>query len=346
MDEIRSLLKKYMEDKKYISCLEELYVLFEKNNISYAERMDFLKLLNDYNMQLYTSEKQKASELEVIEKKKTSIQDVPASTQISIISENKRPKKKVEHLNIDVKEYIDNLKKLYGKVKLEEILPDRDNIESENIINSILVNLYKEKVETINFIRENEADMDEISSLFEDELDLLDSIMESLIDYKNNTEINSFVSPTIDTTNRIIFMKNSSNEPMIFQNIKGYEEYYDSFLELLESIVDGTFKNMRVFVNNNKLTNMIEVKDFKTRIQFTRLKDNIFVIISAFIKKCDTDLRHRNFISNCSQNYQSQKNELLNNIEDEDYMNKEAEFLEELRNTLKGKKKVKKHEVN
>lgn len=172
----------------------------------------------------------------------------------------------------------------------------------------LLVNLYSKKIEIDNYIHQNQYE-DDIEEIFAEDLELLDFQMETILDYKDDVE-----EVTIETTssqNEIIFLKNSSLEPVIFQDMKGKEEYYDSFLELLKSIQNGNLKNVKHFVNLDNVKDIYEVRGSKTRILFSKLKDNVFVVMSAFVKKCDTDLRHRNFVINVSQKYQLQKEYLL-----------------------------------
>ena len=66
-------------------------------------------------------------------------------------------------------------------------------------------------------------------------------------------------------------------------------EYHARFRELIESIIDGTFKNVKCFRNNKSLAGIFEVKNFKARVVFTRISRNCYAIITAFIKKSDND---------------------------------------------------------
>lgn len=334
MNEIYQLINEHMEKNKYISCLEELYVLFEENNISFEERTSIMKEVYRYNKKIYTVEQSKSKKLDNIEnyQKQEPIKEVHALPTV-------KPKKKVEPLHCDISIYMNAIKKFKDINDLKHILPSRDDEQFDNIVDMLLVALYQEKVEMINLIHEQQEKEPLIYQFFDDELEDLDFRIETLLDYKN--EIEEIENSTVEkTANRIVFLKNSIGEPMIMSGIKDYEEYYDSFLELINSIIDGTFKNKRIFLNNNKVVDMMEVKGFKTRILFSHLKNNIFVVMPAFVKKCDTDLRHRNLIQRVSQIHQLQKEKLMYLADDEEFMKQEEKYLEELLEMLQEKKKV------
>lgn len=335
MDEIQQLLVEYMSENRYISCLEELYVLFEKNNISSTERITIMKEIYMYNKKIYALEERKSQELDNIK----NYDKASVMTEKSSILTTSKSKKIVEALQFDISKYMEKIKNVNDISDLEKILPSRDNEQFDNIVDMIAVGLYKEKVEIINLIHEQQEKEPFIHEFFDSELEDIDFKIEILLDYKNML-MESKENCTQNVSNRVVFLKNTFGEPMIVSSLKGYEEYYESFLELINSIVDGSFKNKRSFSNNSKVIDMMEVKGFKTRVLFSHLKDNIYVIMPAFVKKCDTDLRHRNILENVSQIYQIQKEELLYLINNEEYMIKEEGYLGELLDILKEKKKV------
>lgn len=336
MNEIEKLINEYIKENKYISCLEDLYILFEKNNISFKERISVLTRVFKYNNKIYAIEKRKSQKLDKMESHEIVVKEVEQSS----VKTNIKPTKKVEPLQCDVDSYMEKIKNFNDINELETILPSRDNEQFQNIVNMIIIKLlYREKVEKINFIHEYQEEEPSISDFFDVELEDIDCKIETLLDYEN-TSVDEEKNFDGKTDNKVVFLKNSFGEPMILSSLKGYDEYYDSFLELINSIIDGTFKNKRTFLNNNKIVDLMEVKGFKTRILFSRLKNNIFVIMPAFVKKCDTDLRHRNLIQNISQMYQSQKDELLNLVDSEEFMQQEEQYLDELLKTLEEKKKV------
>lgn len=334
MDEIHKLMDYYIKNNKYISCLEELYVLFEKNNISCSEQKTIMTEIYRYNEQIHGLEERRSYELDKIKNHKSMV----IKPIEEMIVEAPKTKKNIESLQCDVTPYMEKIKNFSSIGELENILPNRDSEQFDNVIDMIVVKLYHEKVELINFIHEQQQVEKNIYQFFDDELEDLDFRIDTLLDYKNN--MNLLEGPVLESsTNKIIFLKNSFGEPIIFSDIKGYDEYYDSFLELINLISIGDFRRSRVFTNNGKIVDMMEVKGFKTRILLSRLKDNIFVVLSAFVKKCDTDLRHRNLLQNVSYMYQNQKETLINLVDNEQFLEQEKMYLDELVEKFKEKRK-------
>jgi len=333
MEEILAIIEAHIKTDRYISCLENILVLFEKHNISISDKKQILKSIDEHNQKLYNIEKSKENEIENIEK-------MSCESRKEKETIKKEPTKKVhEPLHCDVTGYMEKLRKVTSEEKIIEILPERENPEFENIVGTILVNLYKEKVEIINFI-EQQGEI-EVEEMFSADLEEIDSKIEIILDYIYNV-----VEVELPKTNnnKIVFAKNSSNEPLIFQDLKGHEDEYNLFLDLINSIEDGTFKRVRSFADK-RLDYLLEVRKGRARIFFSRI-ENVYVVISAFVKKCSTDLRHANFMVNSSKTYQLQKEQLTQYIKNAEYMEFESKYLKDLKEMLSEKARVKKNEFN
>jgi len=333
MKEVYEFLENYFSNNKYISNLDELYMLLEQQNLNLKEQKEVLVKVYEHNKKVQKQEINKSNKLLEI----SLIQDEEEIIEFSKPKEKKNP----EPLKMDVSEYLNEIKKAENEDEIIELLPKREDLQFDNILSMIIINLYKEKVEILNFIH-SQQNMNEVQSMFQEDIDDIDSKIEYILDYKNYEEENEYE----EKDNKIIFLKNSFNEPIVFNNLSGYEEYYDSFLELIDRIKKGKFKKMRNFTNNNKIVDIMEVKGFKTRILFARITDDIYVVLAAFVKKCDTNLRHRHFIENISSKYQVQKNVLLNNLENPNFMIEEDKYYQQLITMLSEKKKVKTNEIN
>ena len=327
---MESIINECIKKDEYFLRFEELYVYFDEFNISYNERKEILKQINEHNKKIYGKEKEISREFMKLKNQSETI--IKISTDFKISTQYKE--NKVEPLHCDIKDYFSKIKDCKDLEEIISLLPDRNNVEFDNILSVILVKLYALKVEILNFMKQYKDDVYEI---FENDLNEIEEKIEIILDYKNQKEENNELT---STENKVVFLKNSNNEPIIFQNLKGNEEYYDSFFELFNSIIDGSFKNMGTYKNNNKLNDLYKVKLFKTRIIFSRINENTFAILGAFIKKCDNDSRHRNFLQNLSLSFESQHNHLLEIADNEELMKFEEDYKNELVYMLKNKKKV------
>lgn len=337
MKNIEKKIDECIKNEEYFLRFEELYVYFDENNISYNDRKEILEKINEHNKKMYSKEKDISREIKNINNQK---QDVKKSSISRVIEIEPKSETKVEPLQCDVSEYFDKINDSKNIDEIISLLPDREDSEFDNILSVILVKLYSQKVEVLNFMKEYKEDVRE---LFEEELSLIDEKIETILDYKNQKEVEEIKTCK---ENKVVFLKNSFGEPVIFQHLKGCEEYYDSFLELFNSIIDGSFKNLGTYTNNQKVSGLYKVKLFKTRILFSRIGEDVFVVLAAFTKKCDTNLRHQNLLENISSAYQIQKETLSELIKDEKALSKEEEYKDNLIYMLKNKKKVKMHELN
>ena len=163
MNEIQQLINSYIEQNKYISCLEELYILFEKNNISSEDRTSYMKEIYKYNKKIYAIEQKKSQKLDNMEKNKIV---TTTAKEISIpVSINTN--KKIEPLQCDITPFIEEIKKFNDISDLDYILPDRNSEQFDNVIDMILVELYREKVEILNLICEHQEREPMIYQFFE-----------------------------------------------------------------------------------------------------------------------------------------------------------------------------------
>lgn len=336
MEKIDIIIDNHIKNNEYILEIEYISTVLEEENIPYGDRKKLFNKIYEHNKKVYKLEKSKANQLQKME---LSNQTPMVIYSNDLSDEIQISKKQVETIKTDVNSYLNKVLKTDNLDEIISFLPQRDNPNFDNILSVLLIRLYKAYVETLNFIN-SQKDRQSFAEAFSSDLDMISSKMEIILEYKENVVECDILNS--GNNNRIMFLKNSSGMPVIFQNLKGYEEYYDIFLDLLNSIVDGTFKNLRMFFKYGKLVNMYEVKYYEARILFARLKDNTYVILSGFMKKCVTDLRHRNLIENTSQTYQNQKDNLLNYLNDDEYMQKEQMYLEQLNNMLVEKAKVKK----
>lgn len=336
MNEIYEILNKHIDNNEYILELDEINNLFEKYQLPYDVRKDILNKINDHNNKIYLKEKIKFN----------NHVNVSASKSINIdytSEEKKIYKKEISTINLDINKYLKVILNEKDLDKIESILPNRNDPSFNDILTCILIELYKQQVTIINYIKK-EDDYNLAYETFSSELEEIDRKMEFILEYKDKLDIPFNIN--IDDKNKIVFLKNSSGVPVIFQDLKDCEEFYMSFLSLINSITDGTFKNFRTLVNNDKLTGICEVKGYKTRIYFARLNSNVYVVLSAYIKKCNTSIQHKNFIANLNKNYQIQKQFLLETINNSEYMDQEQTYFYQLTDMLNSRGKVKKIGLN
>lgn len=325
MKKVREYLKQF--ENKYIDSLDDLFILFDSEKITFDQRKQLLKEVLNHNEQLYNKEKIKNKDVS----KKIIISD-NENVSSDILINHEEDRKQVKML--DVKSYIDLLMKCNSINEIERVLPASDSELYLEKINQILTDCYQYKVEVINFLNSNSDLNDEEVSEFKKEEELMQFIIETIrgILYEKG---DNFLE--IETSNKLIFQENGDRIISALKDID--REYYDSFKELLLSIKNGNFKRNRRFVNNNNINGIYEVKNFKTRILYDRIDTNTYVIIDAFVKKCDIDSRYRNRIQNSIQAYRKEEAILREKVKDANFLSKQKDIEEEVFELLDNSKK-------
>ena len=111
---------------------------------------------------------------------------------------------------------------------------------------------------------------------------------------------------------------------------KSSPEFCSEFLELFQSIQDGSFKRVKRFLNNNKLVGISEVRGFKPRVVFDRIGKNDYAIITAFLKKCDNDRGYKDSLELKIQKYMSQRDNIVKRLNNPEYRALNEQYTNEL----------------
>ncbi len=94
--------------------------------------------------------------------------------------------------------------------------------------------------------------------------------------------------------NELVYLKSDIGNYYALKDLDDIpKEYYASFLELLLSIQNNRFKNRK---NLTDISKVLEVKNFKTRIIFSRVGQTKYAILGMFMKKVDKDKLQRKFL--------------------------------------------------
>ena len=223
-----------------------------------------------------------------------------------------------------------NLKE-YTKESIEKVLPSRNNKKKKKIILRIMAEVTHDIKDIKEIIITDSSSMD-ISELEEYKSELLESIEKrNLLKEILFTKIDE-EEEVIDKSNKLIFVPiKNSDKVRIFDELKDIpQEEYEGFIELFESIKNGSFKNIRRFVNNEALNGALEVKGYQVRILFQRLSKDCYAIISAFIKKTQNDSGYRNAIKNKYAEYKNIEKNLKESIKDPTFIKKNKEIEDEV----------------
>ncbi len=241
-------------------------------------------------------------------------------------------------LEEDIDFYYQNLKKLINSPdlyeKIKDILPSKTDYTYNEVIRGIKLRFLKdinENYQIINYFKEDisAADLEEFKTQI-----TLDNEKIKLINLIQNKKEPS-VTVNEKTVNELIFTTTSGGNIRALEEINYIsQEFYSSLKILLDSIIDGTFKNLKHFNNHNDLVGVSQVKDYQTRVVFKRIGKNAYAIITMFIKKSDNDKGYKLNLINRINEFRNQEDRLKQSLDNEEFIAENRHYKEELYNIL------------
>lgn len=276
----------------------------------------------------------------------SSKQDDCEELEITDITEDIDEEKEDEYLYY----YHNIIEQLKNDTKHSEILdiildnlPSCENKNYLNIVNRIKLELLKQIYELDTLLNDDDIKCDiELTNEIVEEKAKIYAVIEA-INYVQTEKKESQIEKVLTVDNKLIFLETPGGSIYAESDLYSIsEEYYESFMNLLISIKNGTFKNVKMLNGGYKLlVGISEVKDFKTRIIFDQLGKNAYVIIGIFTKKCNTDTNYREFLVNRVSYYRKQKQYLKEMINDEDFVEKNKDIANRVLKGLAEKNLVK-----
>lgn len=243
------------------------------------------------------------------------------------------------NLNIDeefedeIDYYFSSLDKLTDENLLEEfssILPSRKNYRYKEILYRLKAGIIRNIKEIKDCIGE-EGLTEEVAKEFKEELELERKKIHLLDDVINSKDEDQITEE--EKSNTLIFSLTRGGKIRVLDEIEDITpEYYEQFYVLLQSIKDGTFKNIRKFNNNRDMTGISEVRLNQARIIFDHLTKDSYAIITAFIKKTNNDRYYQTQIRQKASDYYAQKEMLIKNLSNPEFLEQHAFYEQEFRN--------------
>ena len=224
-----------------------------------------------------------------------------------------------------------HLRENFSEEEIKVALPNKKNPKYKDILLRLSLESVKEIKEIKEIIRNEE--------LSEEEIDLCNKTIE-----KESKKINYIKSKLIVEEKEAEVEEEKNNIvliPTLYGNIRIIDdlehipsEYYAGFKGLIDSIIDGTFKNVKVLANNSELAGVTEVKDFKIRVIFMRLNNNTYGLVTAFVKKFDTDKLNQESLAGKIREYHSMESKLKEKLNDPEFLEENEKNVQQLWNIL------------
>lgn len=200
---------------------------------------------------------------------------------------------------------------------LLSILPSKKTYRYKDIILRLIAESLKEIKEVNELISKENFSSEELTDLRS--IILLEkkkiAILKQQLKHKDEVE------EIEEVNNEIILVPSLTGNVKLIEDLEHiHPSNYEAFLELIESIKNGTFKGVKRFTNNVRFAGISEVRGFQVRIAFARIGKNKYALITAFTKKCDNDKGYRDSLSQKLSDYRLQEEKLKALAEDEEFL--------------------------
>jgi len=241
-----------------------------------------------------------------------------------------------EDFESEVEYYFSDLRKLntLEKESIKQILPTKKHLQYNRLMYRLQAELLKENNDVVHiletaeesFTKEDLRELREEILMNQRKIELVEEIRKTE-ERKDEEE---------DDLNHFIFVPTTAGNIYVLEDLKDIaQEYNSNFLELFESIKNGTFKNVKRFTNNGILDGISEVRGYQSRILFDRIGAKEYAIIYAFVKKTDNDKGYKDSIKSRVINYRQQQSTMIENLAMEEYRTLNEQLTETLYGRLK-----------
>ena len=271
----------------------------------------------------------------------------PSEGNISVIVKKEENNEVEPVVDYDFEEEVDyyltdfkNISEEKLETSIDHVLPKRKNPHYKNILLRIMSEMERDIIEIDVIV--NKWDMDEKERAgYENEKQICERRLELLRERINKNNSNDDLE-TEDIDNTLIFVPTPAGNIRVLEDLKAIpQDYYSGFLELFKSIKDGSFKNVKRFLEIDTLKGACEVKDFKIRVMFIRLQYDKYAILTAFMKKSDNDMGYRRPLEIKMKDYRNNASKLIKEkMDDPEYLQMNKEIEEELFRILGEKEKA------
>ena len=290
---------------------------------------DFLLSIIEKNCQLATSARNEIKNSEMLLKqKKTTV--IETKKDNFVVETDDNLSKTDSEFEDTIKYFLQDyslLEEGFDEEELFDMLPSKKLYRYKDILYRLIAESYKE-IKILNEFASDStiksADLEDIKSLILNEKRKIDLVKEFLNKKEEKVELN-------DEKNSLILVPTTGGNIRILSELESMPiEYMPLFKELVDSIVDGTFKYVKGFNNNNNLNGVSEVKGPGVRIVFKRLSKNKYALITAFIKRSDNDMGYQDSLRSKVADFRLIHDDLKANLDNQEFIDENNKYVLEL----------------
>ena len=233
----------------------------------------------------------------------------------------------------------------FTEEEIKSILPKKKNSRFKDILLRLALESVKEIKDIEELLR-----TEDLSSKEKESFEAMIASERRKIDYIKSRLVKSETEEKDDEEeekNTIILVPTIGGNIRIIDELEHIpNDYYAGFKKLIDSIVDGTFKNVKSFTNHPVLSGDIsEVKLFKIRVVFTRLSSNTYALLTAFVKKSNSDKLYHESLVNKVKDYYGVESKLVAALGSEEFLEENSKNVRQLYSIISTPEDVKKRGV-
>lgn len=250
--------------------------------------------------------------------------------KISFIPEKTDAKIDVEfedNVNYFLDDYI-KLEDNFTKQDLIDILPSSSDYRYKDLLMRLIAESLKEIKELTELVMDGNSDkedLDELKRYVLTENRKIAYLKELLFAKTENISLESEVK------NNVILAPTTTGNIRILDDLEHVPaEFYPGVKDLIDSIIDGSFKGVKRFNNNNTLNGLCEVKGYGVRVVFQRVAARTYALITTFVKKTTNDRAYQDSLRLKYADYKLVEDYLKCNYNNPEFIKENDLYLKQL----------------
>ncbi len=316
----------FSEENGFIT-FDKISNVISSDDVSVEEKLKLMSKVSSYNEVLCRKKKNLVNKLLSVSKECDEIANVELIFS-DTVSKQCCTNNDFLSNNVNVSNYISLVNSFRTLEEFDDFSSIIDESEYVDVVNSLISYYVLEGVTLKKMIYESSEEV------FVSEKEKIDFILSNLFRLRDNFSLKNDVS-----LNKIIYTRTDSNNVNFLSDLDRIPiEFYDNVLSCFNSILDGSFKNMKRIgkLDEGFSCALFQVRDNDIRIYYSVYDIDVYIVGGVLLKKVSISRDYSSYIRKISRDIKSCKEMLSNNSFD---LSEYDEITKDVVNVLKLKKR-------
>ena len=255
-----------------------------------------------------------------------------SSQNITINPTQKFKRRNYTSKNVDVSVFKELLELSESLDDLNSFLPKSDDPIFDDVINQLMLELQKDLVEYFKLTKELD------SNEFENYAKHINRLKSLLLEYKESFQTTEQIELTSDENNTLAYVKTSSGNIKIFNDIKMIGNTAD--LQTLFNILINGDIDHKAFALKDQLKPLYEIRYNDLRAIFAKF-NHVLYVVGIFEKKVYNSSYYKQTMSKMKSTFDSTEEYIRSNINNQDFLEEQESITQQILSSFKNKSKVK-----